>query len=217
MSSKSFTTFFIFFALCLFSKGQPNVFENEFKTSFNTKPKFEFKFDSRFSFLRNTNVKTTGIKIGLSFNKKFNVGLGFNQLFVNAKSEIIEQADTIPVNLNYFYFSPYFEYVYFTSKKWEFNLSTQIGLGSAKYNYTNFEGKEESKNRTTILSYEPAMLIDYKIIKWVGLGLGVGYRLVFYKNGEVKEHFSSPIYVIKLKVYLGSIVQSISGKQIPAE
>lgn len=196
---------------------QPEKFESEFKKSFSTKPKFEFKFDSRFSFLRNTEVKTTGIKIGLSFNRKFNVGLGINQLLIRSESQIIEQNDTIPVNLNYGYFSPYFEYVYFSSKRWEFNLSTQIGIGEASFEYTNVEGKKSKKDKTTLISYEPAMLIDYKIIKWFGIGTGVGYRLILFKNGNINENFSSPVYVVKLKVYLGAIVRTFTGKEIPAE
>lgn len=217
MNLKVFLFFFISYFTCLLSYSQPEVIEQDFKTSLATKPKFEFKFDSRFSFLRNTNVRTTGIKIGLSYNKKINFGLGLNNMFVNAKSEIIEQVNIIPVNLNYFYFSPYFEYVYFSSKKWEFNLSTQLGIGSANYSFTGVDGKKRTTNRTTILSYEPALLIDYKIVKWFGIGTGIGYRLVFYKNGNVKEEFSSPIYVIKLKVYLGTIVRTITGKEINAE
>lgn len=196
---------------------QPEKFETKFKESFSTKPKFEFKFDSRFSFLRNTEVKTTGLKIGLSFNRKFNVGLGINQLLINSESEIIEQNDTIPVNLNYWYFSPYFEYVYFSSKRWEFNLSTQIGIGEASFEHKNPEGILQKNKRTTLISYEPAMLIDYKIIKWFGIGTGVGYRLILYKNGDINENFSSPVYVVKLKVYLGAIVRTFTGKEIPAE
>lgn len=196
---------------------QPEKFENVFKESFSSKPKFEFKFDSRFSFLRNTEVKTTGVKIGLSFNRKFNVGLGINQLLVRSESEIIDQNDTIPVNLSYNYFSPYFEYVYFSSKKWEFNLSTQVGFGEASFEYTNTEGDKLKTNKTTLISYEPAMLIDYKIIKWFGVGMGVGYRLVLFKNGDINENFSSPVYVVKLKVYLGAIVRTFTGKEIPAE
>ncbi len=196
---------------------QPEKFENEFKKSFSSKPKFEFKFDSRFSFLRNTEVKTTGVKIGLSFNRKFNVGLGINQLLIHSESQIIEQNDTIPVNLNYGYFSPYFEYVYFSSKKWEFNLSTQFGFGEASLEYRNLEGNLQKNKRTTLISYEPAMLIDYKIIKWFGIGTGIGYRLILFKNGSITENFSSPVYVIKLKVYLGAIVRSFTGKEIPAE
>ena len=83
--------------LCFFSftdlVAQPYNFEEEFKNSFSQKPKFEFKFDSRFSFLRNTEVKTTGVKIGLSFNRKFNVGLGVNK----------EQTQILELNLDLYY------------------------------------------------------------------------------------------------------------------
>lgn len=217
MNNKHFFFFGLCCLCCVLVYGQPEAVEQNVKKSLATKPKFEFKFDSRFSFLRNTNVKTTGVKIGLTFNKKVNVGLGLNNMFVNAKSEIIEQVDTIPVSLNYFYFSPYFEYVYFSSKKWEFNLSTQVGIGTANYSFTDINHNKQTKSRTTILSYEPALLIDYKIVKWFGIGMGVGYRVVFYKNGAVKEDFSSAVYVVKLKVYLGAIVRTITGKEINAE
>ncbi|MDT8413289.1 MAG: hypothetical protein RQ875_12560 [Vicingaceae bacterium] len=212
--------FFCLISCVLFSSllvAQPERFENEFKKSFSTKPKFEFKFDSRFSFLRNTEVKTTGVKIGLSFNRKFNLGLGINQLLISSESEIIQQNDTIPVNLNYWYFSPYFEYVYFSSKKWDFNLSTQIGIGEASFEHKDLEGVLQKNKRTTLISYEPAMLIDYKIVKWFGIGTGVGYRLILFKNGNITENFSSPVYVVKLKVYLGAIVRTFTGKEIPAE
>ncbi len=212
--------FFCLISCVLFSSllvAQPEKVEKDFLESFSQKPKFEFKFDSRFSFLRNTEVKTTGIKIGLSYNRKFNVGLGINQLLIKSESEIIEQNDTIPVNLSYAYFSPYFEYVYFTSKKWEFNLSTQFGFGEASFEFTNSEGKKSKKDKTTLISYEPAMLIDYKIVKWFGIGTGIGYRLILFKNGNITENFSSPVYVVKLKVYLGAIVRSFTGKEIPAE
>lgn len=211
-----FGVFLCFFSFTSFV-AQPYNFEEEFKNSFSQKPKFEFKFDSRFSFLRNTEVKTTGVKIGLSFNRKFNVGLGINQLLIRSESELIEQNDTIPVNLNYSYFSPYFEYVYFRSKKWEFNLSTQFGIGEASYEFTNAEGKKSKKDKTVLFSYEPATLIDYKIVRWFGIGMGVGYRVILFKNGTLKENFSSPVYVVKLKVYLGAIVRTFTGKEIPAE
>ena len=58
------------------------------------------------------------------------------------------------------------------------------------------------------------MLIDYKIIRWIGVGTGVGYRLVLYKSPGIKEKFSSPEYVIKLKIYLGEIVRTITGKEL---
>ncbi|PCJ26816.1 MAG: hypothetical protein COA97_05335 [Flavobacteriales bacterium] len=191
------------------------VFEEEFKKSFKSKPKLDVKFDNRFSFIQDNALKTVGIKIGLSFNRKFKVGLGINQMLFPVESTVINEGDTsVPVNLEYFYFSPYLEYVYYSTRKWEFSLATQIGFGGASYQYNDENGKKVKLLESTVLSYEPAMMIDYKIIRWIGIGTGVGYRFVYYKSPGIKERFSSPEYVIKLKIYLGEIIRTITGKEL---
>jgi hypothetical protein len=191
---------------------QPS-FEEDFKHSFHNKPKLDVKFDNRFSFIRDNDVKTVGVKLGLSFNRRFKVGLGVNQMLLAADRTYIDADTAIDVNLEYFYFSPYLEYVFYNSRKWEFSLATQLGIGGASYQYNNDEGKKIKLVESTVLSYEPAMLIDYKIVRWFGIGTGVGYRLIYYKSPGVQEKFSSPEYVIKLKVYLGEIVRTFTGKE----
>jgi hypothetical protein len=61
------------------------------------------------------------------------------------------------------------------------------------------------------------MLIDYKIVRWVGLGSGIGYRLILYKNKNISEHLTSPVFIFKVKIYLGEIVRTFTGKEIQAE
>ena len=159
------------------------TFEDDFKKSFNTKPQLDVKFDSRFSFIRGKDLRTSGFKIGVSFNRKFKTGLGYNRLIIPTKSTIKIEDKFSEVELEYDYFSPYFEYVYHSSKRWEFNLSSQIGIGRAHYQYFNSTTQKAVGTRySAVISYEPAMLIDYKIIRWVGIGTGVGYRLVLIIN-----------------------------------
>ena len=191
------------------------VFEDEFKKSFHTKPKLDIKLDNRFSFIRDNDVKTIGVKVGLNFNRKFKVGLGINQMLLPAEKKFLNDENVlVPVDLEYFYFSPYIEYVYYNSKRWEFSLSTQLGIGGASYRFTDADGKKIKLVESTVLSYEPAMLIDYKIIRWFGIGTGVGYRLIYYKSPGINEKFSSPVAVLKLKIYLGEIVRTITGKEL---
>lgn len=207
--------FFPIVLLAQYDDERTAVFEEEWRKSFHTKPKLDVKLDNRFSFIRDGDVKTIGIKVGLSFRRKFKLGLGINQMLLPVESSIINNSDTaIPVNLEYFYFSPYLEYVYYSSRRWEFSLATQIGLGGASYQYKDENGKKIKLKESTIISYEPALLIDYKIIRWIGIGTGIGYRLVLYKQPIIKEKFSSPEYVIKLKIYLGEIVRTITGKEL---
>ncbi|MCB0401488.1 MAG: hypothetical protein KDD41_05350 [Flavobacteriales bacterium] len=192
----------------------PLTFEDQYRKSFHSKPKLDVKFDNRFSFIRDNDVKTIGVKVGFSFRRKFKVGLGINQMLLPVEKTVVEGDTTLPVNLEYFYFSPYIEYVFFNSRKWEFSLSTQFGIGGASYQYNNTEGKKIKLVESVVLSYEPATLIDYKIIRWFGIGTGVGYRFIYYKSPGVKEQFSSPEYVIKLKVYLGEIFRTLTGKEL---
>jgi hypothetical protein len=136
-------------------------------------------------------------------------------MLLPVEKEILNEENILlPVDLEYFYFSPSIEYVYFNSKRWEFSLATQLGIGGASYRHVAENRKKIKLIESTILSYEPAMLIDYKIIRWFGIGTGVGYRLVYYKSPGINENFSSPEYVIKLKIYLGEIVRTITGKEL---
>lgn len=209
---------FVIFPCFLYAQYDPAkdvVFEDEFRKSFKTKPKLDVKFDNRFSFIRDGALKTIGVKVGLNFRRKFKVGLGINQMLVPIETTTFNEAgDEFPVNLEYFYFSPYIEYVYHNSRKWEFSLAIQHGVGGASYQYQNPQGEKIKLQQSMVLSYEPAMLIDYKIVKWAGIGTGVGYRFVYYKETDINERFSSPEYVIKLKIYLGEIVRTITGKEL---
>jgi len=209
---KFFFYLFFLYPFILFSQDNAN-FENQFRKSFQTKPKLDVKLDNRFSFIKNSDVRTIGVKLGLNFNKKFKVGLGLNRMLLPVvKKYLNEEGFLIPVDLEYFYFSPYIEYVYFNSKRWEFSLSAQLGLGVASYRDINITNKKVVSS--IVLSYEPAMMIDYKIIRWFALGTGVGYRLVYYKSPGIVEKFSAPEAVIKIKIYLGEIVKTFTGKQL---
>jgi len=196
-----------------------HTFERAFKVSFHTKPQLDVKLDNRYSFIRALDVRTIGIKAGLSFNQKFKTGIGFNRMLLSVKSLIKENNKLLAANLKYYYFSPYIEYYYYNSKRWAFDLSAQVGFGQAYLQGLTINGEKIIRKKTWILSYEPAMLIDYKIIRWIGIGTGVGYRIILYKSSGIDQKFSSPEYIFKLKVYLGEIYRTITGKNspIPAE
>ncbi len=192
---------------------QKPPFEEQFKTSFRTKPKLDVKLDNRFSFIQDNDVRTLGVKVGLSFNRKFKLGVGYNWMVNSVGYDFQDEAIAGPVNLEYFYYSPYVEYTFYNSRRWEFSLATQLGFGEASYQFTNTDGVDIKLEESLMLSYEPAMLIDYKIIRWFGIGTGVGYRLIYYQSEGVNENYSSPEYVVKIKVYLGEIVRTFTGKE----
>ena len=60
----------------------------------------------------------------------------------------------------------------------------------------------------------------YRILRWVGLSAGLGYRVGILNNDKVEESFNSPVYTFKFRIFFGEIYKSvfprgISGKRDP--
>ena len=52
-----------------------------------------------------------------------------------------------------------------------------------------------------------------KIVKWVGVGFGVGYRIMLLNNPDIPDKLSSPLYVLRLKIFLDEVYRSIFPKK----
>jgi len=200
----------IFFVLLLqFFVGNSNAqFLDSIKTSFNYKPTVDFRIDTRNSFITHFYARIIGIKLGLDFNKTVKVGVGYNWL----SSEIYKQNDKNNAQLKFWYLSPYLEYTFYRKEKWELSIPVLLGFGSSFYERINSTGHLVITDKHFMTLYEPYMTGQYKIIPWMGLGFGVGYRLIIIGSKESYSQLSSPIYVLKIKVLLGEIYRSMTRK-----
>lgn len=180
------------------------------------KPKLSFRLDNRFSFTATTPSKIIAFKIGAEFNEKFKVGGGYNLLNSTLTKDVEFKengVDTVLTsNLKMSYMSYFIEYVFFRNKRWEFSIPLQIGIGNTHYEYHFGEFKFRN-NWSMIVNYEASISGQYKIIKWVGIGAGFGYQLMLKDNPAIKENFNTPIYVVKLKIFMGDIYRSIFPKK----
>lgn len=185
---KYFTGFAIFlFLLILPAQAQ---FLDSIKTSFRYKPKPDFRIETRNSFITNFLARIAAVKAGVSFNKTLKLGIGYNWLF----SSIERKTEGASGELKFSYLTPYIEYSFHKTKKWEFSVSALVGAGIAYYDFGTNNNRVQP-----VLLYEPYMTADYKIFRWLGIGFGAGYRLVFVGNRALDENFNSPIYIIDTK------------------
>jgi hypothetical protein len=60
--------------------------------------------------------------------------------------------------------------------------------------------------------YEPAIAIEYKFVKWIGVGADVGFRFMVTSDRHLNKNFTSPTYAFKLLIYYGEIFKSIFPK-----
>ncbi|MAC94794.1 MAG: hypothetical protein CMC96_04760 [Flavobacteriales bacterium] len=183
-------------------------FEEELRLALKEDPKFEFKLDSRNAFISNTGVRVFGFKLGLNFDEKLSFGLGYNQLWSRPKNQLYLEGVNYNAEVNFYYFSPYVEYTFYRDEKWEFSIPVQFGLGESWYEFER-NGNKLSRSRNFVMSYEPAITVQYTFLKYLGLGAGVGYRLMIVPNHSIEEQFTSPVYIFKFKIFFQEIYQDL--------
>ncbi len=99
-------------------------------------------------------------------------------------------------------------------------MPLQFGLGGSSYEYYKKDKGLITTNAGVNFLFEPAVLGHYKITRWFGVALGAGLRVMIAPNPYVSENFTSPIYVLRLKIFLGEIYymvfpRGILGKKEP--
>jgi hypothetical protein len=196
----NYTRFLSFvFLLLVFQKAEAQTeMMDTLRSSLHHSPRPLAGFGGRNAFVQNSRADIWGIKIGLSFNKRVRIGIGYNymssdltQPFSFTDKSGITQAVLMHMKLRYV--SAYFEYVYFKNKHWEFSMPLQIGLGNSLYEYT-FENRTWKRDNEPIVLYEPMVETEYFILPWLGLEADVGLRLMLKNNRAIGKEFNSPMY-----------------------
>lgn len=210
----------ILFILCLISAtttAQPTL--DTIRQCLQKKPHLFGKFDSRNSFIENSRAKIFGLKTGLNFGNRLYFGIGYNQLNPPSKDfdkEIYivngnNQLEKVTAMLRLFYISIHAEYVFYESKHWQLSMPLQLGAGQTYYKYNQL-GKRKVIDKDYNFIYEPAVSIEYKFVKWAGVGMDIGYRFMLTDYERLNKKFTSPTYAFKFLLYYNEIVKSVFPK-----
>jgi hypothetical protein len=202
--------------LVITTKAQPTL--DTIKDCLKQKPQLFAKLDGRNSFIENSRARIFGFKLGVSYGKRVHFGLGYNQLFPNSdafdkKIYVFNFSELFPINANLhmYYISAHAEYTFYTTKHWELSMPLQFGVGKSYYTY-DFLGARFRTEQAFNFIYEPAISIEYKIVKWVGVGADLGYRFMVTRDKHLNSNFTSPTYAFKLLIYYGEIFKSLFPK-----
>lgn len=196
---------------------QKDEFFEDISLAMKQRPKITLRFDSRNSFISNKRAQISSIKIGLDYQKKIRLGLSFSFLrsnfYIDRKITENNTEQTVTTKLHLEYISIFADYVFFKNKKWEFNLPIQLGGG---YNYLkyNHNNNKQIIDKSFIIIYEANINGMYKLFKGIGVGAGTGYRIMLLGNPNIKEHFTSPIYVFRIKFFPFDFIHRKESKNI---
>jgi hypothetical protein len=176
------------------------------------KPVPSFKIDTRNSFITGTGAKVYGIKAGLSYRKSLTIGIGYNFIGTELKEEMVVGQSVRTGDIKMRYVAPFLEYSFYKKGNWEAMVPVQLGFGKSFVQYQTDAGKQKIKMDNVIL-YEPGMAIEYKILNLIGVGGGVGYRIMLRNNKEIEQQFTSPVYVIRIRLIFDEIYKKVKAYQ----
>ena len=210
----------IILLLFFWALSQPLTAQQKRVTQSYEKRKFIFSFDSDKNFLNGSDVRFFGFKVGLQFDDKFRVGMGLQILadFIPVRVVVNEGEHneyTTDGKLDITLMTSYYERILHTSTRWEFTASLHHGIGGVSRRYIDTVGVEQQKSAGGFVLLTPAVEGHYKFFSWLGIGAGVGYRIAFYNDKKVQQLVNSPIYVLKMKLFLGELYKAIFKKEKP--
>lgn len=169
------------------------------------KTRMLLSLDRNSSLFNNAKINTIGLKVGYKYGCKFNMGLGFyttNNIMFDYTSERlynIGASTSLEAKLSYVNF--FVEPIILKEKRKFFSTPISFGGGNLRVKYRELN----SKNRKTYFnSFVPVFnmsgIFMVKLIPFVWIGGGFGYRHIFHKDNIVNDNFNSLYYVIKLKI-----------------
>jgi hypothetical protein len=214
---KRFSILIFLFFFVFKSEAQPTL--DTIKDCLKHRPQPFAKLDGTNSFIENSRAKIFGLKAGLSFGKRLQFGIGYNQLYPPAENfdqqlyfyNSFGRLYPVTAHLRMYYFSAYAEYVFYQTKHWELSMPLQFGIGKSYYKYL-LSGVNMKTDESFNFIYEPAIAIEYKFVKWIGVGADVGFRFMVTSDRHLNKNFTSPTYAFKLLIYYGEIFKSIFPK-----
>lgn len=192
-----------------------STLDDSIRVAMTKKPKFIVRYDSHGSFITNTPARMSALGAGLRFGNYIRLGLAVNWLNTPIYRTKIVPADsagtdTVAAKLNYGMVSIYSNIVVARHKKWEFTVPFELGIGGTSYTYNNNAGQPIEFAKGGIVTIEPMFNAEYKVFRWLGLGAGLGLRLVPIGNRLMKENFNSLLWDANLSIYFGEIYRYIS-------
>lgn len=193
------------------SAGQTINLSDSLSKVMKIKPMPTAKFDSRNSFITGRSARIQGVKAGVSFGKVLTIGLGYNWLGTGFTERVVVGNDSYEATLKLRYIAPFIEYSFYKKGPWEAAVPVQLGFGRS-FLQINELGSKRKINEGSIVLYEPVMTVEYKVLNVIGFGGGLGYRIMLKNNHDIRQQFTSPVYVLRIRLIFDEIYKRAKAR-----
>ncbi|MFN0032483.1 MAG: hypothetical protein ACKVOR_10005 [Flavobacteriales bacterium] len=182
--------------------------------------KFDFLIDARTTLLSSTPTSLGGLRLGMEYRRVHRFGLGFyglnNEVITTSLAEVDTSIAAARLSMNYA--SLFYERVLFFNPKWEWSATVHLGAGAITGSYRfrdsdqwiSYENKRTKPLELSTTGY-------FHLNWWISFGAGVGYRYMRKTPVEVRDVYSAPVALFKVRLKLVKLTRSIWNKDVKNE
>lgn len=175
-------------------------------------PRPIIRLDMKGSFVSNHSARMVGVKLGLEHARRFQYGAGYSFLFSAVERErLVDGLGMKDTRLRLGYLNAYVDYAFYQRGPWEVRIPVQIGVGRASVVYRDADDRTQVLFRSGVIIYEPCMTVQYRFLRYFGVGAGWGYRLVMRTRHSLDERLTAPIYTLGLRIFFEDIYRDMKG------
>lgn len=174
------------------------------------RPSIDARLESRYSFIKNTAAKISGVRLGVVFKKKLRIGGGYSWLDTKIDQEktilnSLGQTEQVKNYLKFGYLCYYVDFVFHKTKRWQLSVPIQAGTGLSHFEYTESNGVKHFSKNYFLLIYEPGITVQFKVTRWAGLGCDIAYRFALKNNQFIGDRLNSPTLSGKLLFWIDQL------------
>ena len=180
-----------------------------------------FQFDNRNERYYGVSARMNGLRIGIEFERVLRMGVGFYQNNAFYSFEPPSAVDSLQQSVRFGYNTFFMEWVLYRDFRWELALPMSYGSGVIELN--NFSRGNSIPEFVGADTIGRNRLLDIglsghvKVLPWVGIGAGVGYRQLLISDRLYRRPFSTPYLNFKVKLFLGYIYKGIFKPEVVQE
>ena len=176
--------------------------------------------DARRTLFNKKWVAVGGIRFGVEYRRVHRAGIGI--YFLNTR--VFDRNFDLPIEAerleyDFKYTSVFYERVLYFNRKWETGATFNLGGGKIGVDVQSLENPNVQDHYGDIdfSTAELSVYGKYNITYWIGVGAGFGYRFITGATPDLRNDFSSPIFVANVQLKFLKLARSYFDESVKNE
>lgn len=176
--------------------------------------------DTYTSFIGNKGADVWGFRAGVEWRGKWRFGAGYNKVSsdiiewkaLTGEDRILAGRDSTKAQLFFRFYPLSAEYIAYRKDPWQIGIPLLFGYGNSYFEYFDTNNERQPLYRKGVIALQPGCNAQYKLVKWLGVSIGAGYRLMLLNNPKIDTRLNSLVLSLGFRVFPAEIYRSLKGE-----